>query len=1128
MRSDIQNESLDLNDDEDTQQPLPASPPPRSPTTNPLPSRTTSLPLKSNLPLASVKPATPSAPLLDEPSLEETEKDEESILFSDPHAQPQESESEPMPQARWVTAAAQDNERSNTSTDKEDADEPEHNELDASHGPERLNGTSPVATATPVIQDGPPEGEAQGLGADASDAEPSVPTQPSPHDTTPPSHSEAEDRMEEEAESVSSPHSPPGRQSPPLFSPRTPSKPTGKGAQLTPLSGLAPPNFDSHTRNTQTTPTKLASSVTASSAKQAPPSVRQLDFSTASTSHRPRDSSPEESSDFANDMRWRPRGAAAYKSLIEKKSSVHQGSPFRHDDDDDPMQQIVHTDPSTDSLAFEPTYINSQSSPHNGVRTSPPPDVCPSDEGNSGKTPQNDEDVERARPAIPSSPPIAAPLPISPPARRLGGFRMSQDGPLDVPGDAELFGDTMDSEPSPHKSSPHSQNYSFQATQVLNPAIESQSPAKSLPTPVRPTMSTTSVNSRVSESRLLKRRNRSSAAPTPPLPPRSPSPLPDMADTYTDTYKDPSGTTTEGGAADAEPGKEGVMASSSHSKQTEVDDEDRVDDASKMDIDSSGPPRAPPVLTGIHEIETGSIEHDPVALPSPNKYRRKGKQRQRETSPALSSSSSSAPSDPEDNTFQPPTQTQEPSLSPSKGKSRASVSTSGSPSKASRGSRASRRASPGLRGTRSVSVASNRTSSRPSRNKRKNFSPTPSFEGDSNSSSAPEDLEDNTYRPQKKAKKSRSRSVKTSMKASRRPTRESTKEPAGEAGPSRRRISISGSRSARAPSAALSAIPSPVATQQNHDDEPLRVLALWSKTRDYYIGTVTARNKTGYRVSFDDGLTRSLPADRMRLLQIRKGETVYCGDDRYTVGADFNGESDVILARDSKKKPFSIKTKQLAIRQDDIEKIYGDRFVPLIELESRFPVVSGGAKRSSLSSIVTPNEPCAEFENKVFLITGDVENAVKNKIETHRGTVVADWESVFTVRDNSYELSVTGVPFLIQNAESGTTMTPKVMAALAAGVPILSAAYIDEAIQGLVWWRNWLVGLGYSPVLRSTASQDIADNWGEPGWEAATARSKRQPLAGQNVLFVEPSAKYDKGKGLRVSFFTQVPANDRH
>lgn len=259
----------------------------------------------------------------------------------------------------------------------------------------------------------------------------------------------------------------------------------------------------------------------------------------------------------------------------------------------------------------------------------------------------------------------------------------------------------------------------------------------------------------------------------------------------------------------------------------------------------------------------------------------------------------------------------------------------------------------------------------------------------------------------------------------------------------------------------------------------------------------------------------------MRVLDIRKGEIVYCGLKPYTVEADFNGEGDVITARDADKQSFTIMTKQLAITQSDIDRRYGDRFVPLIELESRFPVATNGTKRSSLTSVVTPEQPCAEFEGKVFLITGDVGDAVKTKIEAHGGTVVPDWESVFTVQGNSYELSASGVPFLIQNAKPGTTITPKAMAALAAGMPILSASYIDAAVQMPVSWRNFLVASGYSAFLGGYASQDIADDWGAPGWETSTARSKRQPLAGKSVLFIEPSAKYDKGKGLKVSYCGQ-------
>lgn len=1041
------------------------------------------------------------------------------MLFS--HPQANFPPSEPRRLFAWASAAQEEQETANSSA----MEAAERNKLDESPGLAALHSTPSVAASmslAPVTR-----GATAANAPYTHDAPPSVSSHTSPGDTTPPSHSEAEEGPGEEADSVSSPHSSHLGDDPPLF-PQTPSKrtqlATTNGSPLAPLSGIRLPKVSSQSRDNHTTPTKLASSVTSPLRTRNPPSARASPLAKSngttkiSSRSQSRESSPE-SSDFGNDMNPKFRGAKAFDNIVQSsRSTVPDDSPFRHSDDD-PTSFLNPTNASASSSIppLEATFVDGSSSPARGLmRVSAGHLLGSSTQINSdpiqaplASQAQRDEmDVV----ADPSDPEDRRLTKLAPP---------SEDGAAGAPADRELFGETMDSAVSPQESSQLSQPYSFQATQVLNMGLESQSPAKSLTAvePVKRSTSTTSANSGLPNYRLLKRRDHS-AFDTPQIRPRSPSPTGDAEQTYIETYKDPSSSGSGGEVHRPSPAEVAVGGGGGGSSdRTQTSLRTPLDGtAEDMDVDN---PQEDRVLTGVHEIETGSPERDPVARPSPNKYRRKEKGRRSWDGSALSSSSSSAADDPGDNTFQLPTQTQESTVSPLN--QNVADSTRFSPSK--RGSRFTDIASPEVGRSRSASAAPSRAGSRPSRNKRKVFSPSPSISGASESSSAPEDMEDNSYRPRKRAKKP---VAKQERQPSRKSKREATVESNAQAEASKRCASATRSRSSRAASTAVAPTAAPTPTQQSPADEPLRVLALWSKTRDYYVGTVVARNKTGYRVSFDDGLTRSVSEDKLRLLEIREGERVWCGEKAYTMSADYDGESDRVVARDMKRREeFTILTKQLAILPEDIDKHYGDRLVPLIELVSRFPVISG-TKRSSLTSVSESqtHTPLAEFQGKVFLITGDTSDNVKSKIMAHGGVVVSDWESVFTIRDDSYELSVSGVPFLIQSAEVGTTMTPKVMAALAAGVPIVSARYVDAAIEGSpVWWRNFLVAAGHSTFLGNYASQDIDDNWGGEGWDRATARSKRQPLIGKRVLFIEPSAKYDKGKRLKVGRFSAGMSN---
>jgi hypothetical protein len=269
---------------------------------------------------------------------------------------------------------------------------------------------------------------------------------------------------------------------------------------------------------------------------------------------------------------------------------------------------------------------------------------------------------------------------------------------------------------------------------------------------------------------------------------------------------------------------------------------------------------------------------------------------------------------------------------------------------------------------------------------------------------------------------------------------------------------------------------------------PLRVLAPWRDGTDYYAGTVTDRNASRNLIKFDDGHEGWVALENLRLLELRPGEPV-CKqrlEHMYHVAERYEGQGDV-QAVDASSKAHSIKSRQLLVLGLDIVRRFADRRVSRDELDARFP------------------DTIDVFAGKVFIVTGSEEKKeVARKIQRNGGIVADDWTDIFDITDDGHTISCAGTPFLI-SVGTKRAVSSKLMSSLAAGVPVLSPRYVDDAINikhGPVDWRAYLVSPGQSALLREPATQVVDPAWGSESWDAAEAQAVRQPLAGASVLWV--------------------------
>ncbi|WWC59038.1 uncharacterized protein I303_101584 [Kwoniella dejecticola CBS 10117] len=507
-----------------------------------------------------------------------------------------------------------------------------------------------------------------------------------------------------------------------------------------------------------------------------------------------------------------------------------------------------------------------------------------------------------------------------------------------------------------------------------------------------------------------------------------------------------------------------------------------------------------------------------IALPpriSPKRYNGHKKRKRILSSPAPGSesaaeSSSTAPDDELDHTFRPPKSTKRP---------KKETSTT----------------------ARMTKPANSRKSANPlllpSKRKPKpiirSSSPSNPPSDSQSSSSAPEDLEDNTYQPslfprpphlllEKHRKRVSTSSTSTARKLSTKKGNQSK--------PNARVARLS-------PSVSISNVSEPVLPTP----ETFAVLAAFFHR--YYPGEAVWTGKA-YNVSFYDGeQKKNVKAESMRQLVLKKGDSLEGVESRlpakFEVARDWDGHADGVKCITEKGESLGrVSLKDFGISNKVIHSTFQDRLfedphssnaVARRQSLPRSPTKKGGLLYDSPSKVgrmgrsTTPTRPLSEkLKGMLFLLTkstSEDQAILSLAIRQNGGTTALNWQDLFdrnSPGECGFEKDLDGTPFLILLGEGreGAVITPKVMVALAKGIPCLSARFIEDISDEDVDWRSYLISPGFSNHVEHYMSQVVDTAWGGEEWDSQKAGPIRRPLKGKTVLFILPSAKYESLKRL--------------
>ncbi|WVO15664.1 hypothetical protein L204_103325 [Cryptococcus depauperatus] len=409
-------------------------------------------------------------------------------------------------------------------------------------------------------------------------------------------------------------------------------------------------------------------------------------------------------------------------------------------------------------------------------------------------------------------------------------------------------------------------------------------------------------------------------------------------------------------------------------------------------------------------------------------------------------------------------------------------------------------------------------------NKRKRHEAIPNDLSELNcSEDSPEsdDPEDNTYRPENVKESGKSRGKTKNEPEIILPKRNSREPPR-----KRNRLLDEPSRTS-----------TPVSVTITSQEDSNRVLA--SYQQHYYPARIVETTSKGFKVLFYDTDNREVTSDRMRQLILRKGEELegYQRKDlpnKMFVAASWDGNERGVKCIDEQKKSLGfVELKHIRIRRAVIFQNFRDRlFVRHVELAAPSPV------KLTYPSSRPSNLPI--FKGIVFLLTGGSEKNsddrdpedLEKSIKDHSGVVEKTWERLFDPNSPggaSFAKTLTCTPFVIPTG-SKPLLTPKFMIALAKGIPVISAKWIDDSItkRMVVDWQPYLISSGHSTVTQQMMSQRVDLSWGAEGWDKSRAMHISSPLKGKKVLFIVPNSQNTKALVTLVPFCVTALSTEEH
>lgn len=230
-----------------------------------------------------------------------------------------------------------------------------------------------------------------------------------------------------------------------------------------------------------------------------------------------------------------------------------------------------------------------------------------------------------------------------------------------------------------------------------------------------------------------------------------------------------------------------------------------------------------------------------------------------------------------------------------------------------------------------------------------------------------------------------------------------------------------------------------------------RVLASYGHY--YYPARIIEPSGLGYKVIYDDNERRECGPDKLRKLILKRGDELeaYERQDLPTkmeVLLDWDGNERGVKCVSNGRILGYVELRFIRIRQQIIKQQFSDRlFAPQSAAKS--------PARSTLRSPVKNFTPQV-FEGMIVLIlTGVEENSVEYEvknlsklIEIRGGMVAKDWAQIFEpeLHLGHFKRNLGRTPFVIPTG-TRPLMTSTFMVALAKGIPVLSVKYVDAAIE---------------------------------------------------------------------------------
>lgn len=223
-----------------------------------------------------------------------------------------------------------------------------------------------------------------------------------------------------------------------------------------------------------------------------------------------------------------------------------------------------------------------------------------------------------------------------------------------------------------------------------------------------------------------------------------------------------------------------------------------------------------------------------------------------------------------------------------------------------------------------------------------------------------------------------------------------------------------------------------------------QILGYWKTATQYFAGTIQAQVDGGFHVQFYDGAQAVLPIDKLRLFDIREGDQVRTNEtDKSKHGlckvlAAYDGDPRGVRALIDDKISY-IPLANLYIPNGIVKKEWADRLVEPAHL----------GLSDSVDLIRSVPRSSAGLSGKIFLVTINVKDsdstirkALETGITSQGGKIASDWPELFEDSVDGFwsKLSTKDAPFLLVHGPEGAK--PKTLAALAAGIPCISADYV--------------------------------------------------------------------------------------